>query len=103
MPDAREMSQRIEFNTKESREKRTYSISAVTQIDFFPYMDELAAMIGCKPNFGSYMYLLTVNIKTSGSHYVNQYVSCFFVSRLMEIVVGTSEKKIYFSKLLFFP
>jgi hypothetical protein len=34
-----------------SKEKRVYSLQAVSQLDFFPYMDQLAGLIGCKPNF----------------------------------------------------
>ncbi|XP_060597652.1 flavin-containing monooxygenase 5-like isoform X2 [Ruditapes philippinarum] len=51
LPNRTVMYKDIEKQKLLSKEKRVYSLQAVSQLDFFPYMDQLAGMIGCRPNF----------------------------------------------------
>lgn len=56
LPDQATMLESIDAHRRPYREKRLYFSQGVTQIDYFPYMDKLASIIGCKPNFWKLLF-----------------------------------------------
>lgn len=43
----------VKRNIAESRQQRLYSLRGVPQLDYVPYLEELAEVIGCKPSIGN--------------------------------------------------
>ena len=52
LPDQGVMTDWVNKNINESRQRRLYSLRGVPQADFLVYRDEIAEAIGCKPNLG---------------------------------------------------
>ncbi|KAL4222184.1 Dimethylaniline monooxygenase [N-oxide-forming] 4 [Mactra antiquata] len=50
LPDSKIMWEYIRRNKEDSNKYRIPTLTGVTQVDYLPYMDELAAIIGVKPN-----------------------------------------------------
>ena len=56
LPSVSQMWEDIHFKEAAIAQRYVKSPRHTIQVDFIPFMDELAELTGCKPDIGEYMY-----------------------------------------------